>query len=83
MLAIAQYTSSMIVVCCCLFLQALVEACKADRSGAVKRSFAAANAAVARFAAPARVEKQVASLLEMYGADDADSNTRLVAGMPG
>ncbi|GAB4815511.1 hypothetical protein N2152v2_002557 [Parachlorella kessleri] len=62
-------------------MKALVEACKTDRSGAVKRSFAAANAAVARFAAPARVEKQVASLLEMYGAEDADANTRLVAGL--
>lgn len=62
-------------------MKSLVEGCKGDRSGAVKRSFAAANACVARYAASPRVAKLVGDCLEMYGAEDADDNARLVAGL--
>jgi proteasome component ECM29 len=62
-------------------MRALQEACAAERSPVVRRSYAAANALLAKHASQARVDKYVASWLEAYSADDADDSTRAVSGL--
>ncbi|KAL4530388.1 hypothetical protein Ndes2437B_g03884 [Nannochloris sp. 'desiccata'] len=62
-------------------MRALQEACAAERSPAVRRAYAAANALLAKHASQARVDKYVASWLEAYSADDADESTRAVSGL--
>jgi proteasome component ECM29 len=62
-------------------MRALQEACAAERSSAVRRAYAGANALLAKHASQARVDKYVASWLEAYSADDADESTRAVSGL--
>jgi len=62
-------------------MRALQEACGAERSPVVRRTYAAANALLAKHASQARVDKYVASWLEGYSADDADESTRAVSGL--
>jgi proteasome component ECM29 len=62
-------------------MRALQEAARAERSPAVRRAYASANAVLAAHAAPARVDAAVAQWLQWYEADDADVAARGVAGL--
>lgn len=61
-------------------LQALAEACRADRSAAVRRSYAAAAALLCRYAPRARVDRFVADALASLAGEGADRDDRYVAG---
>ena len=61
-------------------MRALQEACAAERSQAVRRAYASANAVLAKHANQARIDKHVASWIEKYSADDADESSRAVSG---
>lgn len=61
-------------------IRALTEACRADRSAAVRRSYAAAAALLCRYATSARVDKFVADALANLAAEDAARDDRYVAG---
>ena len=52
--------------CTCLRAQALVGAARGEHSGAVRRAYAVAVAALARQAPEARVAKLVAEAVELY-----------------
>lgn len=62
-------------------MRALQEACAAERSPAVRRAYASANALLAKHAAQSRVDKHVAAWIEKYSADDADESARAVSGL--
>lgn len=64
-------------------MQALTEACRADRSAAVRKSYAAAAALLCRHAPAARVNRFVGDALALLAADDASRDDRYVAGGPG
>lgn len=77
--------------CCCRFpnarlqphkhcLQALTEACRADRSAAVRKAYAAAAALLCRHAPGARVNRFIADALASLEAEDASRDDRYVAG---
>ncbi len=61
-------------------VQALTEACRADRSAAVRRSYAAAAALLCRYAPRARVDRFVSDALASLAAEGADRDDRYVAG---
>ena len=64
-------------------MRALQEACGAERSQAVCRAYASANALLTKYAAVSRVDKNVALWLNVYGSDDstADESSRAVSGL--
>ena len=61
-------------------IKALTEACRADRSPAVRRAYAAAAALLCRYAPGARVNKFIADALASLAAENADRDDRYVAG---
>jgi hypothetical protein len=61
-------------------VQALVEACHADRSAAVRRAYAAAAALLCRYATAARATRFVSDALAGLGAENASKDDRYVAG---
>ena len=61
-------------------IKALTEACRADRSPAVRRAYAAAAALLCRYAPDVRVNKFIADALASLAAEDADRDDRYVAG---
>lgn len=62
-------------------IKALTEACRADRSAAVRRSYAAAAALLCRHASSARVSRHISDALGLLGAEGADRDDRYVAGL--
>ncbi|PRW21127.1 proteasome-associated ECM29-like protein isoform X1 [Chlorella sorokiniana] len=62
-------------------IRALTEACRADRSAAVRRSYAAAAALLCRHAPAARVNRFVSDALALLAAEDASRDDRYVAGL--
>lgn len=61
-------------------IRALVEACRADRSAAVRKSYAAAAAQLCRFVTAARASKFVSDALASLADEAADRDDRYVAG---
>ncbi|PSC71704.1 proteasome-associated ECM29-like protein [Micractinium conductrix] len=62
-------------------IKALTEACRADRSAAVRRAYAAAAATLCRHAPRARVARFVSDCLASLAAENADRDDRYVAGL--